>query len=112
MRVPFQADQAPGLASSMDGQDQTVRTVGRARFLSNGIWMDTAYDPDKMKPQQVSFLSKEYFELAQSRAGCGRRDGAGRPVIIMVDGLRMKWWLEGVCRHAGGYARRITPAAH
>jgi Ca-activated chloride channel family protein len=80
----FGADVAP---SAPQSDAQTVRVVGTRTFvLSDGIWMDTAYDPGKMKPIQVSFLSDDYFKLANSRADIGAALALGERVIALIDG--------------------------
>jgi Ca-activated chloride channel family protein len=78
-----QADQAPAYS-----QDQEkVHTVWTRSFvLSDGIWMDTTYDPDLMQPMKIAFLSPEYFQLAQSRPDVAAALALGDHIIIVIDG--------------------------
>ncbi len=79
-----QAQQAPSLPE--DGE-QTLATVGSRTFvLSDGIWMDTAYDPQKMQTQKVAFLSNDYFRLAAERPDVSAALALGAKIIVMVDG--------------------------
>jgi Ca-activated chloride channel family protein len=44
-----------------------VKIVGSRTFvLSDGIWTDTAFDPQTMQTVKVSFLSQDYFDLSAS----------------------------------------------
>ncbi len=78
------ADVAAGLPASAD---QLVRSVGSRTFVrQNGVWTDTAYDPGKMTPIKVSFASKDYFALADTRPDVASALALGQQVILVVDG--------------------------
>jgi Ca-activated chloride channel family protein len=85
-----QAEQAPALpstASNSGAATQTVQVIGTRTFLySQGVWTDTAYDPQTMKPVQVSFLSADYFKLVESRSELASAFALGTNVIVVVDG--------------------------
>ncbi len=88
-----QAEVAPPVIAAIPNEGeqevvaQTVRMAASRTFvLSNGVWMDTAYDPDTMKTIKVAFLSPEYFQLAQSRADVGAALAQAERVIVVVDG--------------------------
>ena len=88
-----QAEIAPG-ASDVSGQ--RIRTAGTHTFVfTNGKWIDTAYDPDKMKTQQVAFLSPDYFALAQSRPDVSAALAIGDKEIVVVDGKAYEVTAEG-----------------
>jgi hypothetical protein len=64
-----------------------VRYVGDKTFiLQDGVWTDTTFDPDKMKPLQVSFGGDDYFALVASRPEWGRYFALGDHVIVVLDG--------------------------
>jgi Ca-activated chloride channel family protein len=64
-----------------------VRYVGDKTFiLRDGVWTDTTFDRDKMKPLQVSFSSDDYFALLASRPEWGRYFALGDHVIVVLDG--------------------------
>jgi hypothetical protein len=75
---------------------QRIRTAGTHTFVfTNGKWIDTAYDPDKMKTQQVAFLSPDYFALAQSRPDVSAALAIGDKEIVVVDGKAYEVTAEG-----------------
>ena len=77
--------QAPAAAPAED-RDQ-VRVVGARTFvLSNEVWMDTAFDPQKMKTVRVPFLSADYFALAESQPGLAAALALGERVIVLANG--------------------------
>ncbi len=66
---------------------QMVRTIGAKTFVyQDGIWMDTSYDPQKMKPRRIAFLSADYFTFARSRAEAAAALSLGERVIVVIDG--------------------------
>ncbi len=78
------AEQAPTLPSTAQ---QAVRAVGSRTFvLQNGIWMDTAFDPDQMTTLKVAFLSPDYFDLAETRPDIAAALALGEKVILVADG--------------------------
>lgn len=78
------AEAAPALSAEVG---QAVKLAGSRTFvLKDGTWYDTAYDPAIMKPQQVAFLSPEYFALADSRADVSAALAVGQKVVVVVDG--------------------------
>ena len=65
-----------------------VRIVGSHTFVKlEGIWVDTAFDPDRMQTVKVAFLSEDYFKLVQSRADLGAAFALGEQVIALSDGI-------------------------
>ncbi len=93
-----QADVAPSVSSGdmLDEAADQVRTVGAKTFVRSGsMWMDTAYDPQTMETQKVSFLSEEYFALAASRPEAGAALALGERVIVVIDGMAYEVVSEG-----------------
>jgi Ca-activated chloride channel homolog len=93
-----QADVAPSVSSGdmLDEAADQVRTVGAKTFVRSGsMWLDTAYDPQTMETQKVSFLSEEYFALAASRPEAGAALALGERVIVVIDGMAYEVVSEG-----------------
>jgi Ca-activated chloride channel family protein len=64
-----------------------VQVVGSRTFrLLNGVWIDTAFDPDTMSTIKVSFLSDDYFALADARPDLAAAFALGSNVIAIADG--------------------------
>jgi len=62
--------------------------VGSRTFVyNNGIWTDTAFDPQTMQTVKVSFLSNDYFSLVASRPQLGDAFALGSQVIAISDGV-------------------------
>jgi Ca-activated chloride channel family protein len=82
MQDAVSAPEIQGEASS------TVQIVGaRTYVLSEGKWIDTAYDPDTMKTQKIDFLSSEYFELVVNHAELADAFALGEKVITLSNGV-------------------------
>ncbi|NIS79793.1 MAG: VWA domain-containing protein [Anaerolineales bacterium] len=75
------------LAPQGSAQD-VVRIAGSRTYrLINGVWIDTTFDPDTMSTTRVSFLSDDYFALADARADLRAAFALGPNVIAMADGV-------------------------
>ncbi len=79
-----QAQQAPAL--SQEASQNIVMLGARTFVLSQGVWTDTAYDPQKMKTVKIGFLSPEYFKMAQGRSDAAAALALGEKVIVVIDG--------------------------
>jgi len=63
-----------------------VRVVGTHTFLfSQGVWMDTAFDPSKMQTKPVEFASADYFSLLGARPELAAAFALGPRVIALAD---------------------------
>jgi Ca-activated chloride channel family protein len=103
-----QAEIAPGVS---DESGQQIRTDGTHTFVfTDGKWIDTAYDPDKMKAQQVAFLSPDYFALAQSRPDVGAALAIGDKMILVIDGKAYEITAEGSPSDPVDLPATLTPA--
>ena len=81
----FGAAEAP-LAPSADVVD-LVRVVGSRTFrLTEGIWVDTAFDPQSMSTMRVPFLSEDYFALVGADATLAAAFALGERVIAISGG--------------------------
>jgi Ca-activated chloride channel homolog len=79
---------AESVAPQPEEAVQTVRIVGSKVFVSTqGLWLDTAYDPEKMETVKVAFLSDDYFALAASRPALAAAFALGTRVIALSDGV-------------------------
>ena len=78
------AESAQGLPTDAENK---VRVVGARTFVySNGVWIDTAFDPQSMQTVKVSFLSKDYFALTQAYPDLAAAFALGRQVIAISNG--------------------------
>jgi Ca-activated chloride channel family protein len=78
--------QAESAYAPQAGAAETVRIVGARTFVNrDGVWIDTAYDPESMDVQRVAFLSPDYFSLA-AMPELGAAFALGRRVIAVSGG--------------------------
>ena len=65
---------------------KAVRHVGQRTFLySGGVWVDTAFDGDRMRVAQVPFGSSRYFDLAADPE-VARCLALGPQVVFVLEG--------------------------
>ncbi len=80
--------QSESVEAPMESAAEIVRVAGSHTFvLSDGVWTDTAFDPDTMVPLRVAFLSQDYFALAQARAELAAAFALGSQVIVVSQGV-------------------------
>ncbi len=66
---------------------QVIRYVGsRAFILRDGVWTDTAFDPETMTPLAVGFGTEGYFDLLAARPEWGQYMALGSRVIFVAEG--------------------------
>lgn len=66
---------------------EVVRVLGSRTFvLTDGVWIDTAYDPETMQTIEVGFLTSDYFSLIRSWPDLGALFSQGQKVIAVIDG--------------------------
>jgi Ca-activated chloride channel family protein len=81
------ADANAPVASVQEAQNM-VRSVGSRTFVqNNGVWMDTTFDPERIKTVKVAFLSDDYFRLIESRPELSAAFALGDRVITVVNGI-------------------------
>jgi Ca-activated chloride channel homolog len=79
------APSAPGASETQGGSE--IKMLGQRTFiLTQGVWTDTTFDPEKMQSIVVPFLSEDYFKLAQSRPDLAAALAIGEQVLVVVDG--------------------------
>ncbi len=81
--------QSADVAAAAPAEAANVMRIvaGRTFVLVDGIWTDTAFDPDKAAPKKVSFLSDDYFSLAQASPDLSAALALGEQVIVMYNGV-------------------------
>lgn len=77
-----QAEIAPTLSQEYT---DVKATWSRMFVLRDGIWLDSAYDPD-VETIKVGFLSDEYFQLVNYRADVAAALALGDHIILLVNG--------------------------
>jgi Ca-activated chloride channel family protein len=76
---------------------ELVRIVGARTFvLSDGVWVDTAFDPQSMSPILVAFLSDDYFSLLEARPELAAYFALGARVIALSGGSAYEVVGQGV----------------
>ncbi|OGO12795.1 MAG: hypothetical protein A2030_11155 [Chloroflexi bacterium RBG_19FT_COMBO_50_10] len=83
------AMEAAASAPELKGEaSTTVRVLGAHTFvLSEGIWIDTAFDPDTMETTPIDFLSPDYFDLVAAHPELADAFALGEKVIALSDGV-------------------------
>ena len=97
------------LATSEVGGGQEaaqLKTVANKTFvLRNGVWTDTTYDPDRMRPSSLAFASPAYFRLLTEHPEWGKYLAVGEQVIVVLDGMAFQ-----VGPGSAGVVETPTPA--
>jgi Ca-activated chloride channel family protein len=74
-------------APSSEAEADIIRQVGaRSYVLSDGVWIDTAFDPQTTETIKVPFLSQAYFELLKARPELSAGFALGPRVIAFAQG--------------------------
>jgi Ca-activated chloride channel family protein len=67
---------------------EKVRVVGSHTFIYiDGVWTDTAFDPAEMESVKLSFLSDDYFKLAESSPELADAFSLGSGIIVVSGGV-------------------------
>jgi Ca-activated chloride channel family protein len=82
------AMQGAGNAPELKGEAlNSVRVLGsRTYVLSEGKWIDTAFDPDTMQTTKIDFLSQDYFALVAANPELADAFALGDKVIALFNG--------------------------
>jgi Ca-activated chloride channel family protein len=74
-------------ASSTGESFEQIRNLGARSFVNvDGLWIDSAFDPENMESIKVAFLSDEYFALVAARPALATAFALGERVIAFADG--------------------------
>ena len=79
----------PATAADQGGAaaQETVRLAGSKTFvLRDGVWLDTAYDPERYPLQPILFASDAYFGLVTAVPESGQYLALGAQVIFVHEG--------------------------
>jgi Ca-activated chloride channel family protein len=81
--------QGAASAPELEGKaSATVRIIGSRTFvLSDGRWIDTAFDPDTTQTTQIVFLSPEYFTLVAAHPELADAFALGEQVVALSNGV-------------------------
>jgi hypothetical protein len=64
-----------------------ITIVASKTFVSRqGIWTDTTYNPDTMRPRQIAFASPTYFKLLADHPDWGKYFAVAEEAIVVLDG--------------------------
>jgi hypothetical protein len=64
-----------------------IRYAGDKTFLlTEGAWVDTAFDAAKMKAEKIKFGSDRYFELLRQQPEIGPYLALGDRVTVVLQG--------------------------
>ncbi len=73
-----------------------VRIVrDKAFLLRDGVWIDTTFDAEQMKPIKVGFMSKEYMAMLSAHPEWGAYFAVGERVLVVLDGQAYQVVAEG-----------------
>jgi Ca-activated chloride channel family protein len=76
------ADAAPVAPNEAIGK---VRSIDNHTFIqSNGVWMDTRFDPQRMETIDIDFLSEQYFSMARNYPKLAKAFALGQEVIVVM----------------------------
>ncbi len=65
-----------------------VRIAGANTYkYSDGVWVDTRFDPETMSTQKVPFLSEDYFDLVNVSGELAAAFALGERVIVVSGGI-------------------------
>ncbi len=105
------AMQGAGKAIELSGEvATTVQVVGSRTFvLSDGKWIDTAFDPETMQPTQVEFLTPAYFSLVADNAELADAFALGEQVIALSNGVAYEVVASDTTSHQHTTASTATP---
>ena len=74
-------------AGAPEDAANVLRIMGARTFiLVDGVWTDTAFDPERQVTTQVPFLSDDYFALVKSSPDLAGALALGERVIVVFNG--------------------------
>ncbi|RMG84914.1 MAG: hypothetical protein D6712_10405, partial [Chloroflexi bacterium] len=80
------ADQDGEVSTRMDNSNPIQFVNDKTFLLIDGVWTDTAFEPDTMETQKVTFLSDEYFDLLAQIPELADYFALGERVIVVYEG--------------------------
>lgn len=74
-------------ADKVTSNDAQTRTVGGRTFINRaGVWVDSTFDPAKLTPKTILFLSDEYFALLAKYPELKDVFALGDKLTVVIDG--------------------------
>ncbi len=87
-RAPVPAAPGQSAPPGSVGDGLALQYIGDKTFISrNGVWLDTQYEPSKMKTLPIEFGSEAYFALITSNPLAGKYIALGLRVIFVLNGV-------------------------
>jgi Ca-activated chloride channel family protein len=75
------------VAMKSDADKDTKAAADKTFILRDGVWVDTAYDEKSSpKAEEITFGSKEYFDLLNRNPGISKYLAVGRQVLFVFNG--------------------------
>ncbi|HOU23951.1 MAG TPA: VIT domain-containing protein [Anaerolineae bacterium] len=69
------------------GHTAEIKQVGAKAFvLRDGVWTDTLYNPDAMRPEGLRFGSATYYRLLSEHPEWGRYLSVSNRLVVVLDG--------------------------
>ncbi|MFQ5401486.1 MAG: VIT domain-containing protein [Anaerolineae bacterium] len=76
----------PGMSASEAEAARPIQFAGSKTFVwRDGMWIDTAFDPDTQEPQRVGFASDAYFDLLTAVPDVGQYLALGQHVLFVYE---------------------------
>jgi len=68
--------------------DEVLQAVGSKTFVwRDGNWIDTVFDADQQRPEEVGFATDAYFDLLSAAPEMGQYLALGPSVLVVYDGI-------------------------
>ena len=83
----LQSNLAESIRSDTASASEIAIVASKTFVTREGIWTDTTYDPDTMRPRQIAFGSPTYFKLLANHPEWGKYFAVGEQVIVVLDGV-------------------------
>ncbi len=80
-------DEDGEVSTRMDDSTPIQFVNDKTFLLIDGVWTDTAFEPDTMETQKVVFLSDAYFDLLAQIPELADYFALGERVIVVYDGI-------------------------
>ncbi|MBK8989333.1 MAG: VWA domain-containing protein [Chloroflexi bacterium] len=107
------ASTAPAPGETAVTQAGQIRLVGSKTFvLRDGVWLDTAYDPERFTPQAIGFASDAYFDLLAAVPELGQYLALGPRVVVVMGSQVYEVVAEGEGVAAAVLPTEIAAAAN
>ncbi|MEW5989542.1 MAG: VIT domain-containing protein [Chloroflexota bacterium] len=93
--LPVEVTRTAAADGSTVAQESVKLVDSKAFVYRDGVWMDTAYNPDEMTAQEIDFASDGYFDLLTAAPDLGQYLALGQRVLVVYQGQAYEIVLEG-----------------